>query len=152
MLRCPLASCKYGILNQRNAKQAARAHFREFHRDGSRYNIKIEAKNGFGFVTFPEIKDTNGVVNRPRTRGKGGKRGGTEFHAKGLKGQGGRSSKSWSKKGQGKQNLKQGDIRTFLHNANNNQGEGASTDVAERPHNTDKDRHEQDKYHFSFLH
>ena len=79
MLRCPMAGCRYGVLNQRNSKQAARAHFREFHKDGSVYNIKIEAKHGFNHVAFPEIKDNSGTAPRPRVkgRGKGGKKGKT---------------------------------------------------------------------------
>ena len=53
MLRCPLKNCHHGTLNPRNAKQAIKAHFREFHKDGMKYEIKVESKNGFNHLQFP---------------------------------------------------------------------------------------------------
>ena len=54
MPKSPVASCRFGVLNQRNAKQALRAHSREFHRGYEKCNVKVDSKNGFGFSRFPE--------------------------------------------------------------------------------------------------
>ena len=69
MFRCPMASCRFGTLNQRNGKQAARAHFREFHKDGATYHIKIESRVGFTHLTFPD--PTGGEKKGAYTRHKG---------------------------------------------------------------------------------
>ena len=44
VLRCPMASCRYGAANRRSAKQAIKVQLREFCRDGVQCAIKIELK------------------------------------------------------------------------------------------------------------
>ena len=66
LLRRPIASCKSGALNPRNAKDAKNAHFREFCKDGVIYIMEFGSKNCFGPLAFPE----NAAQQTDRT-GKG---------------------------------------------------------------------------------
>ena len=74
----------YGTLNQCNAKQAIKAHFREFRKDGMIYNIKFEAKNGFGYLTFPDNPPQH--TDRMGKGSKEGKGKNTRRRRKGVKG------------------------------------------------------------------
>ena len=122
MLRRPLASCEFGVWNQRNAKHVVRSHFREFREYGCTYNAETEAENGRGYETFPEIKDTSSVSYEPRAQGKKGGKNRTYSSAKGWQGRGSKNTRGSSGERASKQGKQQGNMCTFLQNAKNEIG------------------------------
>ena len=70
MLRRPMGTSGYGTLNQRNKKQAVRAHYREFRRYGPVYHVKIEARRGFAHLTFPDPEASGATDRKEGRKGK----------------------------------------------------------------------------------
>ena len=129
----------YGTLNQCNAKQAIKAHFREFHKDGMIYNIKFEAKNGFGYLTFPD----NPPQHTDRM-GKGSKEGKGKNTRRRKGGGGGGYKKGKGALGGGRGNWAQ------------RIGKGGGKQKGEETKPTDREsgagRTEKDMYHAGLLH
>ena len=53
MWRCPLTSCTYRPLNQRNLKQSLRAHCGAYHKTKYKYRYRFKTQYGWGVFEYP---------------------------------------------------------------------------------------------------